>query len=364
VPAGLTNVQATDPTGTVTINGNTVTDHFAPVPVFGPPATSTETLTITATAAALPSGTTSTTVTNTASVAFGGTNTTSNAVTTTINAVTPITSGIGFLAGQPGDGTAQTFVQNLYRELLGREADSAGQTFWVDYLTQHNNAAGQKQVVQGFLNSHEYAVHYVTTIYEVILDRAADAAGLQYWTSKMGTPGTPAQNSGSSDEKGIVAAFFGSDEFYLKSGDTPQSWINALYEDILGRAPDGSGAAFWANELTTRGADDRDGIVSDLLTTPEAAHFELDSFYPATGGTSSHPLPAPGTAAGTGSTELATITGDGWENLYLQGPYGSQPEGNDSFFNSLAAGAAWDDVQLLLLETGQFYTNPNRPITN
>ncbi|HEV3342296.1 MAG TPA: DUF4214 domain-containing protein [Pirellulales bacterium] len=361
VPTGLTNVHAADAAGTVTISGNTVTDSLGTVAAN----TGTETLTITATAAALPSGTTTTTVTNTASLAFGGTTTPSNSVMTTINsAAPPVTTGVGFLAGQPGDGTPQTFVHNLYRELLGREPDSAGNAAWVAYLTQHNNAAGQIQVIQGFLNSPEYAIHYVTTLYEVILGRAPDAPGLQYWTSKMDSPGTPGGHTGSADEKGIVAAFFGSDEFYIKSGNTAQGWINALYEDILGRAPDGSGMTFWANELTTRGAGDRDGIVRDLLTTPEAAHLVLDSFYPAAGGTSSNPLPAPGAPAGNSSTDLAIITGDGWENLYLEGPYDSQPEGNDSFFTSLAGGGGWDDVQLLLLETSQFYTNPNRPITH
>ena len=139
----------------------------------------------------------------------------------------------------------------------------------------------------------------------------------------MGSPGTPGGATGSADEKAIVAAIFGSDEFYIESGNTDQGWINALYEDILGRAADGSGAVFWANELAVRGAGDRDGIVRDLLATREAAHRVLDSFYPAAGGTSGNPLTVPGAPAGTGSTDLAILTGDGWENLYLQGPYDS-----------------------------------------
>ena len=235
---------------------------------------------------------------------------------------------------------------------------------WAAFLQQHDNAAGRTEVIAGFMNSPEYAIHYVTTLYQVFLDRAPDAPSLQFWTTKMGSPGTPGQHSGSADEKAIVAAFFGSDEFYIKSGNTPQTWINAVYEDVFGRAADGQGMAFWSNELTIRGANDRDGIMRDLLSTPEAAHLVLDSFYPGVGGTSSHPLPVPGAPAGTVSTDLATITGDGWENLYLQGPYDSQPQGNDSFFNSLAGGAGWDDVQLLLLESSQFYANPNRPVTN
>jgi hypothetical protein len=179
----------------------------------------------------------------------------------------------------------------------------------------------------------------------------------------MGHPGTPGQHSGSADEKYVLAAILGSNEFYIKSGNTAQGWINALYEDLLGRAPDGSGAAFWANELATRGAGDRDGIVRDLLTTPEAVHDLLDSFYPTAGGTASTPLAAPGSTAGTGLTELALLSGAGWENLYFEGPYGSSPQGNDAFFTALAGGANWDDTQLQMLETDQYYTNPNRPHT-
>ena len=274
----------------------------------------------------------------------------------------PISTGF-YLAGVPGDGTNATFVHNLYRELLGREGDSGGVAFWNAYLQEHDDAAGRLQVLQAFLNSPEYKSHYVSVLYQVFLGRAPEAGGLQFWTDKMGSPGTPGEHSGSADEKFVFAAILGSDEFYLKAGNTPQGWVNALYEDLFGRAADGAGMTFWTNELATRGAGDRDGIVRDLLTTPEAAHLLLNVFYPAAGGTAAHPLPAPGTAVPSGSTDLAVATGDGWENLYLEGPFDSATEGNDAFFAELAAGAAWDDVQLQLLATAQFYTNPNRPIT-
>jgi hypothetical protein len=303
-----------------------------------------------------------TTITNTAHLTFNAATQTSNIVSTSITTVTPVTTGVGFLASVPGDGTPQTFVHNLYRELLGREPDSVGNSFWVAYVQQHNNAAGHLQAIEGFMNTQEYKVHYITTVYHVFLNRAPDAGGLQFWTAKMGSPGTPGQNTGSADEKFIVAAFLGSDEFYANSGGTPQGWIKALYEDLFGRAADGGGMAFWTNELKVRGAGDRDGIVRDLLTTPEAAHDLLDSFYPAPGGTDSTRLAPPGTPAGAGMTVLAELTGAGWENLYLEGPFDSTTEGNDGFFASLAGGGNWDDVQLLMLATDQYYTNPNRPL--
>jgi hypothetical protein len=305
-------------------------------------------------------------VTNTASVSAtnfnGGVAITASATTSFTG--TTITTGVGFLAGVPGDGTPETFVHNLYRELLGREPDATGNPFWVAFVRRHDNAAGRLQAVEGFMNSQEYKVHYITTVYHIFLNRAPDAGGLQFWTEKMGHPGTPGQHSGSADEKFVVAAIIGSDEFYAKSGGTPTGWINAVYEDLFGRAADGEGMTFWTNELKVRGARDRDGIMRDLLTTPEAAHDLLDSFYPAAGGTASTPLAAPGKTAGTGLTDLALLTGAGWENLYLEGPFDSTQEGNDGFYGALVGGAYWDDVQLLMLETTQFSSNPNRPVTS
>ncbi|HVX13240.1 MAG TPA: DUF4214 domain-containing protein, partial [Pirellulales bacterium] len=354
LPAGMTFVSATDSLGGTVINaGGTLSETIGSLA-----AGTTDTITIVVTPGSSLAGQS---VTNTASASatnFNGGAVSTSSATTAISGTTPITTGIAFLAGVPGDGTIQTFVQNLYRELLGREPDDGGEASWVSFLQQHNDAAGRNQVIAGFFNSPEYAIHYITTLYEVILGRAPDASGLQFWTQKIGQPG---QNTGGADEKAIVASFFGSDEFYIKSGDTPQSWINALYEDILNRAPDGSGATFWAQELQTRGPGDCDEIVRDLLTTPEAAHDLLDTFYPTQGGTASTPLAAPGTTAGTGRNELSLLTGAGWENLYLEGPFGDTQQGNDTFFAALAGGGNWDDVQLLLLGTDQFYTNPNRP---
>ncbi|HVX14579.1 MAG TPA: DUF4214 domain-containing protein [Pirellulales bacterium] len=360
LPAGLTFVSAIDQTlGTTLSNNNgTVTDNIGTLA-----AGASDTIVIVVTPTSSVAGTT---VTNTASVSSpsfnGGVAVTASAATS-IATVTP-TGLAPFLAGVPGDGTAQTFITNLYRELLGREPDSGGMSFYLGYLADHPNAAGQAQVVQAFLNSQEYKIHYVDSLYEVFLNRAPDTAGLNFWVQLMGDPGTPGGHSGSADEKYVLSAILGSQEFYLDSGNTPQGWINALYEDLLGRAPDGSGSAFWMQELQTRGPGDRDGIVRDLLTTPEAAHILLDTFYPAPGGTAAHPLAAPGTPAGTGSTDLALMTGAGWDNLYFEGPYGNSQEGNDAFFAALAGGASWDDVQLLMLDSAQYYSNPNRPVTD
>lgn len=304
-------------------------------------------------------------VTNTANVTLPGgeVNSGSGSAAVSDNVAATVPQGIGYLAGAPGDGTAQTFVHNLYRELLGREPDPAGEAYWVAQVQQNDTAAGRQTVISSFLNSTEYKDHYITTLYEVFLGRAPEAAGLQFWTAKMGEPGTAGGHSGSADEKLILAGIVGSDEFYADVGGTSQGFVHALYQDLLGRSSSPAEQTFWVNLLQSQ-QQNRDGIVRLFLSSPEAAHKLLDSFYPAPGGTAANPLPAPGAGVPAHTYDLATVTGLGWENLYLQGPFGNSPEGNDAFFTALAGGDSWDDVQLELLASDQFYNNPNRPVTS
>ncbi|MGH7194108.1 MAG: DUF4214 domain-containing protein, partial [Candidatus Saccharimonadales bacterium] len=98
--------------------------------------------------------------------------------------------GIGYLEGTPGDGTNQTFVQNLYNEMLGRQPDPTGQASFNNYLSQNNNDAGRNNVVTQFLNSPEYKMHYVDTVYGALLHRVPDDGGLNFWVDKLGEPGT------------------------------------------------------------------------------------------------------------------------------------------------------------------------------
>lgn len=349
LPSGLTNITAVDASGTVHISGSSVSDALGSLA-----AGASETLTITATPTAALNGST---VANAARLVFNGASQSAIA-STTIGAPPPpppppppAATGAGILNGTPGDGTPQTFLQNLYRELLGRESDSVGQAAWLQFLGSQNTPTGRAVVIQGFLNSSEYKTHFVTNLYEIFLGRAPEPSGLAFWIDKMGNPGTPGQNTASADEKSILAAFLGSDEYFLKSGGTTQGWLTAIYQDVFGRAPDSAGLQHWANQVALRGG--RDGIARDILSSPEAARDVLNSFFPA----AASPLGAPGTRAGAGMSELALLTGGGWENAYLQGRTGNSSQDTDAFFASLTSGGNWDDVQLQMLGSDRFFAN-------
>ncbi|MGH7134752.1 MAG: DUF4214 domain-containing protein, partial [Pirellulales bacterium] len=184
------------------------TDTLAPL---APPGQ--ETLLVAAVPAAALGGQT---VTNTATLTFNG-------VTQQASDTTTIATQPGFfLQGAPGDGTVTTEVTNLYWSLLGRAPDAVGLQSWVAYGEANMNAYGEQTIVSGFLNSPEYKTHYVTSLYEIFLGRAPDTGGLAYWTAKMGNPGTLGGVTGSADEKYVLAAILGSDEFYNDAGGTPQ----------------------------------------------------------------------------------------------------------------------------------------------
>ena len=113
--------------------------------------------------------------------------------------------------------TANAFVEQLYRGMLGREADSAGLESWVKQLT---NGATVKDIVDGFLKSDEYvaknrnAQQIISDLYSGLLGRTADAEGYNKWLTDY--------NNGANIEE-IMSEFLKSDEFMSRA-----NWIRLL----------------------------------------------------------------------------------------------------------------------------------------
>ena len=90
---------------------------------------------------------------------------------------------------------AEDSVTELYLGFFGRTPDTAGLSYWA---TQIANGTSPLEVAKGFAQSGEFIAQYsnlsagaqITQIYQDILNRAPDASGAQYWTSKLSS-GTP-----------------------------------------------------------------------------------------------------------------------------------------------------------------------------
>ncbi|HWB09164.1 MAG TPA: TIGR03118 family protein [Pirellulales bacterium] len=133
----------------------------------------------------------------------------------------------------------QLYVEAVYEDVLARPADPSGLAYWVQQLE-----AGQPRFV--FVNSLDHSAEYfgniiVTPAYRNYLGRVPDAAGLAYWVDQM-------QNHGLTDEQ-LEAGFISSPEFFAHAGGTNKAFVDALYQDLLGRPADASGETYWVDQL-------------------------------------------------------------------------------------------------------------------
>jgi hypothetical protein len=91
--------------------------------------------------------------------------------------------------------TSQEQVAALYAGLLGRAADPAGLAFWSQQLDKGLSIDG---LVDGMLASPEAmqlfgnasSTGFITALYESAFGRAPEAAGLQFWTSMLASAGS------------------------------------------------------------------------------------------------------------------------------------------------------------------------------
>jgi len=127
----------------------------------------------------------------------------------------------------------------VYEDILGRAPDSAGLNSWT---TQLSTGVSRTQVAFGIVDSAESLIDYIQGDYGFFLNRPADPAGLNFWLSTF-------QAGGSAEQ--VDAGILGSPEFFSDSGSTNGSWLNAVYMDLLGRPIDSSGTASWTSALSS-----------------------------------------------------------------------------------------------------------------
>ena len=103
------------------------------------------------------------------------------------------------------------FVNRLYNNILGRDADEGGLNNWCASILSNSSRDNILQVAtNGFLHSQEFQnqklnnVEYVKVLYLTFLDRRYDEAGLKDWVNRL--------NRGESRES-VAWGFANSQEF-------------------------------------------------------------------------------------------------------------------------------------------------------
>ncbi|HEV7920807.1 MAG TPA: DUF4214 domain-containing protein [Thermoanaerobaculia bacterium] len=164
------------------------------------------------------------------------------------------------------DGTSN-FIHLLYVDVLGRAADPAGIATFTDMLA---HGATRTQVAAALLASTEWRQKVINDAYQTLLGRNADAAGMAYWMAAM--------NAGLNDEN-VMAGIAGSPEYFTgHSGGVNAGFLEALYQDLLGRPVDPDARTFWLNQLDANSIT-RGRVAASLLAGSEYHTRQVNSFY-------------------------------------------------------------------------------------
>lgn len=172
----------------------------------------------------------------------------------------------------------EDFITLLYNNVLNRAPDAGGLAGWTGALD--DASLTRAEVVLGFSQSPEFrtntgaeatafaAAHTpavwsddVFRLYQATLNRAPDAAGLDYWSGQLG--------SGTMDFLTAVSGFVGSAEFQANYGALSNGdFVTLLYNNVLNRAPDPGGYAGWTGALDDATLT-RQEVVQGFAQSPE-----------------------------------------------------------------------------------------------
>ncbi len=182
------------------------------------------------------------------------------------------------------------FLDVLYTTLLNREADASGKSTWLNVLASGKTRA---YVLAQFVNLDEFTIvceaygisrgvmldngttvnpgipQFVTRLYEMVLGRSADAAGLYNNTVALYVKAETAET--------IAKNFFGSAEYTAKNKDNA-AYISDLYNVFMNRAADSEGLSVWVAALEK--GTSREVVLTEFASSEEfrilAASYGLE----------------------------------------------------------------------------------------
>ena len=134
------------------------------------------------------------------------------------------------------------YVQRVYQDLVGRAPEAAGMSYWTGVL---NSGIPRAAVAWALVTSDEYRSGVIGRMYQQYLGRASDAGGLAYWVGQVGAGLTFEQ---------FQVLLLGSDEYFVspnKGKSDPTHFVDAMYRDVLGRPVDAVGQNYFVGQLVS-----------------------------------------------------------------------------------------------------------------
>jgi choice-of-anchor A domain-containing protein len=186
----------------------------------------------------------------------------------------PLTASLASLTSEGLE--RQRFVQQVYRDVLAREAEAGGLEAWIGFLEIDRDPSGapidtavrRGQLVQAVQASPEARTRALDLVYRNYLGRTIDPSGRDAWLGFLNGGGTLHQ---------VARYVLESPEFSQQWGGTNQAFLDAVYAAALGRAIDASGQAAFTAALE-QGLS-RQTVVGIILGSLEAHQRTIQDFY-------------------------------------------------------------------------------------
>lgn len=162
--------------------------------------------------------------------------------------------------------TAGQFVESLYEDFLERAPSQDEEAGWVQQIQA---GATPAQITPAFTGSAEHIDLVTRDAYQNLLGRTPADSEVAGWRAAI--------QSGVTDLQQEIA-FLASDEYFAQQGSTPGGWLDAVYNDVLNRAPDDAGRnSFLAFDLNSTGG--RVQVASAIVFSTESSHIEVNEAY-------------------------------------------------------------------------------------
>ncbi|HET8930814.1 MAG TPA: trypsin-like serine protease [Acidimicrobiales bacterium] len=153
---------------------------------------------------------------------------------------------------------AAGFVRGTWRDLYNASPSNTDLFLGVAAQNSTRPVAWLDQQIQG--RTYQARMGGVTRLYKAFFLRDPEAAGMDYWWTQI--------NSGWTLWR--VAEFFSqSPEFIGRYGSlNTGQYVDLVYQNVLGRAPEAAGRAFWVQQLDS-GARNRGELMVGFSESPE-----------------------------------------------------------------------------------------------
>jgi len=127
------------------------------------------------------------------------------------------------------------WLQGVYQDLLGRPIDPAGLQHWLGKLASGESRVG---VASEIATSSERDGIIVQADYAQFLGRSANSGEVAFWTSQLQQGETRGQ---------LAVQIVASNEFFADAHNDPSTFISHTYQDALHRSPSSGELSYWLN---------------------------------------------------------------------------------------------------------------------